>query len=192
MKRFGRVSLCAFMLAMLCWSSPPPRAFADTCTWNGKNSNYWSDPGNWDGCPNGVPGPMDDVVIPGFTPPRLSSVDGNYTIGNLSLQGGYLTVFSTATLNGGTLTASGSSTMQNFNVINMNIILSDGTLSTNGGTFNGPLTIGLLATLRVVGGGANFTDNVTVNGTLADNNTGQTFAFGGSQFANNGTVSIPN
>ena len=57
---------------------------ATSYTWNGYNGN-WSDPSKW--IPNGVPGPTDDVTIPGGT---TCTLDGDVIIQSLSISGGTL------------------------------------------------------------------------------------------------------
>lgn len=41
-------------------------------TWSGSADTKWNNPGNW--CPAGIPGPTDDIVIPGSTP-AMPTVD---------------------------------------------------------------------------------------------------------------------
>jgi len=55
-------------------------AVAETVTWNNPSGGNWNDPANW--VPVKVPGPGDDVVVPG---PGLINVDADVTINSLTL-----------------------------------------------------------------------------------------------------------
>jgi len=72
-------------------------------------------------------------------------------------------------------------------VVNSSLQIASGTVTANGLTSGGPITIDAGSTLNISGGGVFTTGNVTVNGTLKGNSS--TLSLGGNNlFTNNGTV----
>ena len=66
-------------------------AFAGACTWTGFVDSNWFDNKNWkDGCnlPFGVPGPLDNVDIPGTGVVNEPSIDGSIVVNSRNVSGG--------------------------------------------------------------------------------------------------------
>jgi hypothetical protein len=167
--RAQALSCLSFLLAI-------GSAQSATITWINTSGGNWSSPANWS--PNQVPGATDKAVI---------TADGNYTVSldtpatvsELDLGSSAASTTQTFTTDNQTLTvngplqigASGSFSFNNGG-LGGNVALT-GTLTWNGGSLSGALTIAAGSALNIApGGGDGFAGlTLTNNGTVAWQNT---------------------
>lgn len=143
-------------------------------TWNGSVSTNWNTAANW--TPSGVPGSGDNVtIVTGSNTCQLganqSITDFKLTSGTLDLGGYTLTVggnnalFSTGTVQNGTMTVSGATTTSFSNgPVTMNCVvgITSGTVVVKNTTFQKTLTITKTGATNESGGGNTFNGVTTI------------------------------
>src|SRR5882724_5787017 len=148
-------------------------------TWNGVTSTAWNTPGNW--TPNGIPGSADNVtIVTGSNTCLLNAgtsiTDITVTSGTLDLGGFALTVngtsaiFTSGTVQNGTLTVSGATTTTFGNgplTMNCNVNVTSATVTLRNTTFQNTINITKTGASNDASAGNNI-----FNGAVTMTNTG--------------------